>query len=140
MILLFRAEDFFSKTFIQIQKYIGSPVTGRVVDCQEAANIANKILESKLGPRVYGNPNGRYLWHEDVKALAYKPTHQAHLFDVREVEKAECEHEPVSVLDERVKACTLSSGKIGFSYFNEDRWECAKCGAKLKAKWEVAGE
>lgn len=49
-----------------------------------------------------------------------------------------CEHEPVKALENFVSSTTISPGRVGWSYFENDlsdKWYCAKCGAKLKAVW-----
>lgn len=83
-----------------------------------AAGIANKIIESKLGPKVYGMPG--FVYSEKKQHSA--DTHTAYLFDIQELPKKECKHEP-SVL----------SCMDAYAYLSI----CRHCGVKLTAKWEV---
>lgn len=53
---------------------------------------------------------------------------QARIGDIREIEK-KCEHEPL-----RPNSVLLREGKDPLEYLLP---ECAKCGVRLKAKWEA---
>lgn len=95
--------------------------THRYPTAQECADIANEVLNKLIAnmPVVYGyipfsefNWTGIKQWHD---------THTARLFDVREIEKEECEdHEPDP----------YKSRGPSFAW-------CRHCNKKLEAKWEV---
>lgn len=85
------------------------------------ADLANSIIEKRLGPRVTGckAPVDEFMtWSERHIS---PDTHQAYLLDVQEIAK-DCVHEP--------KLWHHSSGA-------PDSYEptCAHCGVALKAEW-----
>lgn len=96
-----------------------------------AADIANRIIESKLGPKVYKYKTGSELPHaadwspvidDDFGGIA-KYTHTAYLFDIQKLPEKECEHEP-----------PLNELFMKFGLLNA---KCRHCGVGLTAKWEV---
>lgn len=86
-----------------------------------AADQANAALDEylKTCPRVYGSRYDIGFCMDEVKECFDQ--HEAILFDLREIEKPECEHEP-TIADKL--------GISGTAYPT-----CRKCGAKLKATW-----
>lgn len=100
------------------------------LSCSEAqrqgiADIANRKLESLLGPYVRFGNNGPATWIVMGECEAVHPfdTHRARLFNVQEIVKEPCEHEPKAV-----------------NIWTLDKYICAKCGAPLKAVWHAEGE
>lgn len=103
-----------------------------------AARIANAKIKKLMGPKVYGYGYGNPIdseWHNKIQistAPSYKgdlyrsTTHTAYLFSIQPIEKKECEHE--------YDCLSFKEEKIGGPITTV----CVKCGAKLKAKWEVA--
>lgn len=104
-----------------------------------AADIANRIIDSKLGPKVWG-----YVGSERSSWISDKPgtyiqenyTHTAYLFDIQKLPEKECiEHKP-----------KIKSGGVSLPGF-DDRFGgalmlgcsivCEVCGDELTAKWEV---
>lgn len=86
---------------------------------EEAASMANKVLEAHLAtlPRVYGSED--YNWSTETKEIV--DTQTALLWGITEIEKKQCEHV-----------------NVGHVYPTKTHWEtqCLDCGANLKAKWE----
>lgn len=73
-------------------------VSNSMVHYQLAADIANRIIESKLGPKVYKYKTGSELPHaadwspvidDDFGGIA-KYTHTAYLFDIQKLPEKEC--------------------------------------------------
>lgn len=92
-------------------------------DNNAIAKVANfhiqKLIESwKV---VYGFDGFEDGWEEHKFPEA---THQARLAFIEPIQKKECEHTPYPV-----------SSKM--TLFKDQAWECAGCGAKLKATWSV---
>ncbi len=48
-----------------------------------------------------------------------------------------CAHEPVTELQTMMRSSNISTGKVGFNYFNKDSWSCSKCGVNLEATWSA---
>lgn len=80
--------------------------------------MCNEKLEKALGPVVYAKFGDEEVWWSP-EALS-NDTHQARLFDVREIER-ECEHPVEGIVR---KNCTT--------------FYCCECDKHLKAKWEIA--
>lgn len=52
--------------------------------------------------------------------------------------KSKCKkHYPVSELSKFIKSSIIGPGRLGFDYFNFDKWFCANCNKPLKAKWSI---
>jgi hypothetical protein len=114
----FKPEDFFSRTLIQ--EYIGSHVTGKLVNCEDAAIFANEKLNALIEswPVVYAymgparRPGG--MWIIDGQQDA-DSTHKARLAFIEPIVKEPCKHEPIE---------SVMIGHI-----------CMHCGVKLQATW-----
>ncbi len=82
------------------------------------ADIANTNLNKALGPIVYFKPT-----HQPYKSYSETKyewcTHQAYLFNIQEIIKDPCKHEPKSSED----ATSMSES------------ECIYCGVPLVAEW-----
>ena len=94
------------------------------INTYDMADQAQKALDAHLAtlPKVYGfssanGVNGAWTTSE------INATHTAILFDIQEIEKKECDHEPVYVENK-----------------NRESWfECEYCGKSLKIeKWSEA--
>lgn len=92
------------------------------------ASKANALLQAHLAtlPKVYFNDadgmNENNTVNFQMRRARPKDTHAALLWGITEIEKKECEHEPVY----------MYSNTESVFYNNE----CRFCGVKLKAKWE----
>jgi len=93
------------------------------------ARCANELLDEHLAkcPVVYGLVNERtekFDWSEFIYDGFAKATHKAVLFNIEELVKEECKHEPTHV----------------FIGPDTGHWstQCKHCGIKLKATWEAA--
>lgn len=125
----FKPEDFYSRNYIQ--EYIGSLVSGKVVNCGDAAAIANKLLEERgVIVQCADEEIERDASEWRQKRYPYD-RHRALLINIKKLPK-ECAHEP----DRRV------IGDIDYSSERNnlrlvDEATCKHCGIKMKAKWEV---
>lgn len=122
---IFTAEDF--------SFYVSCPANMRREITQQAADIANAKLSRLLGPVVFGYEDPKLHDHTDWATCEVSDdhTHRARLFDVRPIEaKMECKHTYAKIIiDEHVMQCRVAMTEV--------TGDCAKCGAKLRAKWEV---
>jgi len=84
---------------------------------ENCASIANRIIESKLGPKVYGNVEHE-VWSSDFKSV--NDTHTAYLFDIQKLPEKPCEHEPI-YWDNVIATPVL----------------CRHCNEFLTARWEA---
>ena len=133
----FAAEDFIIMTTNDSLFSVYSP--------QNMADQSNAKLEKLFADavRVTGpTPRAKKpLWSEDESS---EDTHQALLICVEPLEKKECEHE----LPAMHSYIVTSNGSELVHIWPEDvasalgvrEFKCEKCGKKLRAKWEVAGE
>lgn len=87
-----------------------------------------RIANAKLRAHVESLPAVRgviehteYRFDNCVDENRTPATHTARLWDVQPIKKSCAEHEPIN-------------GPL------ENDWHCARCGKKLKAKWEVSDE
>lgn len=102
---------------------------------QICADVANAKLNKALGPVVYcspatdARPYSFEHWHYGKNS--YDNTHIAHLFNVQEINKEPCKHEPIST---REGVIDIENKRDYTKIFYTP--ECKHCGAKLKAKWE----
>lgn len=97
------------------------------IHCKQAAERANDKLESLLGPAVFGLKQHNWEWKIQQNYNG-TDTHTARLFNVQEIKKKECRHEPTHGIESIVEE------------FNGDfMFEC-RCGAKLKANWTEVKE
>ncbi len=110
----FKAEDFYTPD-------------ARCLTAIEASDQANEILESHLATlqRVHGRVYGGTLIFSDDQgrrntALNHEDTHQALLWDVKPIEKKECE-----------KHKAMFDAK-------KDSYSCEICGLRLKMGWVPA--
>jgi len=98
-----------------------------------AARKANQALDKYLEtlPMVYGygeTPCASSLWNMNGPTQEREHhTHFAILFDIEELPKKECDHSDPGVI------IKYNHGRPEFPIVAN----CIKCGAKLKAKWEV---
>ena len=114
----FKSEDFRNTGSTQLIYYNYTPEAA--VLCSEAADRANQILDEHLAkcPVVYGYLDGATL--SDVTEFKYEGAdHKAVLFNIEELMKEPCKHEPKWV---------------GHPHLSD----CKHCGIKLKATWEAA--
>ena len=85
--MIFKPEDFYSKT--GIQEYINSPVTGKIVLCADAADIANKLFREWLEkqPKVFTKDKNNMddVWTQECFNV---DTYQALLRALREAREA----------------------------------------------------
>lgn len=94
-----------------------------------AADTANAVLDAHLKTLKSMHC---YLYDGFIIADgAADDTHVATIWSIEPIEKPKpCEHDPGFVIKS-----LCPTGSIQLSH---DKYECLKCGAKLKAKWEVA--
>lgn len=95
---------------------------------RDCVYIANAKISKLMGPKVYGYIIGEScgFGNLDRRIDPKQDTHTAYLFSIQPIEKKECEHE--------YDCLSFKEEKIGGPITTV----CVKCGAKLKAKWEVA--
>lgn len=99
----------------------------------DLADHANALLHERLlkdAVRVFGETSdGAGLWcHAPMDGNGVRHTHQALLINIEPI-KRECEHVP---------AKSREDYDYGAIIYKQDLALCAKCGVKLRAKWEVA--
>lgn len=122
----FKPEDFCTKR--GIQKYVGDTVYGKVVNVDEAAEIANAKLAEWLesAPVIYGWGAPGYLsttfWNT---GSPIDRTHKGRLVCIEELPKQPCKHEPQLT---EWRAFPGSSGLVVEPI-------CKHCGVELTAVW-----
>lgn len=86
------------------------------------AALANQALDAHLAalPKVYISDQDMG-WR--VGFPRPESTHSGVIFNIEELPKKECEHEPLFIMDE------LRQAFVPF--------KCGKCGVRLKSKWEA---
>jgi hypothetical protein len=96
--------------------------------CDQANNKLAKLIES--WPVVYG-------WI-DSNTWSGRHTDNTHIARLAFIELIQpCKHEPVYELDKFVSSTSISPGKVGWTYWDEKKWKCAKCGVELVAEWKA---
>lgn len=91
-----------------------------IVDVIEAKDLEKLLESAPVVKSVDGVTKDGFGWHNRT---IDQPTYSARLIMVEEIEKKECGHDNPLVV-------RLSS--------HEAVGKCEKCGAKLKARWEVS--
>lgn len=123
--MIFKPEDFYSRTWIQ--EYIGSPVSGKVVSCLDAADIANKLFQEWLEkqPVVYSFYTGAIdnVWTEEQSTL---DSHKARLVCIEPIQKKCEKHEPIEL-------AKISDAALGLGW----KCVCKHCGVELVAEWRA---
>jgi hypothetical protein len=91
---------------------------------------ANELLDKAIAkcPVIYGTP-AIAAWGR----LDSTDTHKAVLFNIEEIEKKPCEHEPSYTLSGITQA-----GNSSILTNVAAKIVCSKCGITLKARWEAA--
>ncbi len=106
-----------------------------LLDFGACAEVANSLLDAHLAtlPKVIGYRDGElnFVGFTEITpfiASTKKYELQALLWDVKPIEKKECEHEPIG------ETTTIKNS------FDEMqiKLQCAFCGIKLKATWSPA--
>lgn len=92
-------------------------------DSQKVDEYLDKLFKDAV--EVFGDPT-QSKWTEGYPVKG--DTHQALLINIEEIKPKECEHEPM------FKCNGIDDHSNAFVF---GRYECVKCGKKLKAKWEV---
>ena len=102
---------------------------GNYYNAWEVDAYIDKLFKDAV--RVYGTYDkefssavGSYEGFGQMKN--FDPTHAAYLIGIEPIEKKECEHSAVVTTE----ALTYMHKVLDYSH-------CAKCGKKIKAKWEV---
>jgi hypothetical protein len=124
----FKPEDFF----------------GRFPNAEGAAEAAQIALDKAIAaaPVVYGygeTPQASSLWNMNKSCSRY--THKAVLFNIEEIEKKPCEHEPSYTLSGITQDTLSNITQAGHSSILTNvaaKIVCSKCGITLKARWEAA--
>lgn len=98
-------------------------------DARIIADIANRIIESKLGPKVYAVSGGMKLeplsWHPSIDLeIGNSALYSGYVFNIqREEVKRECAHE--------VKPSYYINGEFS------GKGKCRHCNIELTARWEA---
>lgn len=127
----------FRFTTEMFEKYNGTKMKDKSEMSLYAAKFANEILDEHLAalPKVYGYSSGIEKGEMQMftESAPVDVTHSAILFDIEELPKKACEHEPKLFLkfpgaEPNNIAHTAGVGII-----------CSKCGVRLKSKckWEA---
>jgi hypothetical protein len=95
------------------------------------ANIANELLDKAIAeaPVVYGDRT-KVDWTVDAYPA---DTYKSVLFNIEEIAKKDCEHEPSYTLSGITQA-----GNSSILTNVAAKIVCSKCGISLKARWEAA--
>ncbi len=118
--MIFKAENFANKASNDANRF------GYIIQVSDAVETANRILDSYIAtlPVVYCKQDPFFHLNTTFMKVVDKKedaTHEALLWDVKEIEKKKCEH-------------------LHLRAFNRDlnEAECADCEIKVKATWSPA--
>lgn len=107
--------------------------TERDNDYEDIADYLNALIESC--PVVYGQIKNIDGGLTDKKYWCATQignngeTHQARLFNIEEIVKEPCKHEPSPHI-----SCSMSVDQLGNEYF-QHKTKCQYCGVELQATW-----
>lgn len=129
--LVFVAKDFEDRV---LQKYLGSIIDGKIVNCVEAAEIANdKFAQwaAGLSPAYFFNKQ----WIQCSPGVTIPNAEfSARLAFIQPIERVKCvEHEPTTKNTQQI----FSKGPMIDALYGSTV-VCAKCGIKLVTRWEAA--
>jgi hypothetical protein len=109
---------------------------------QDIASKANLLLDKAIAeaPVVYGKNTDVQLvnWGD---CLMPGDTHKGIVFNIEEIEKKPCEHEPSYTLSGITQDTLSNITQAGHSSILTNvaaKIVCSKCGITLKARWETA--
>jgi hypothetical protein len=102
---------------------------------QDIASKANLLLDKAIAeaPVVYGHSNDTITEWLMSTEMSMHYTHKAVLFNIEELAKKDCKHEPSYTL-----SGITQSGNSSILTNVAAKIVCSKCGITLKALWEAA--
>ena len=121
--MIFKPEDFFTDS-------------DGILYSHAAATRANKLFQEWLEKqkRVYGfNAEGAPWLETPHRERGLR----GYIVCIEPIQKKCEKHEPVIELRNGVTSGTITPGKVGYSFFEKDKWFCSKCGVELVAEWRA---
>jgi hypothetical protein len=110
---------------------------------QDIASKANLLLDKAIAeaPVVYGHSNDTITEWLMSTEMSMHYTHKAVLFNIEELAKKDCKHEPSYTLSGITQDTLSGITQAGYSSILTNvatKIVCSKCGITLKARWEAA--